>query len=161
MRHNRKNILFKVLAKYIRFLKELRSSYAHNIRDEDALRLSIEKNLDLVTGIGLAGAQKFVEGHNNVSIREIYPLKFCIRGVLKHRMQCAFIDFLHEKGAYENYMKNRYNQNKCKIVLHGQVMRWLDVCGFYWSDTVEGFDYWHNISNEWEDFCITTRIMEE
>lgn len=160
MQYNKKNILFKILAKYIRYLKELRSSYDHNIHDEDALTLSIAKNLDLVTGIGIVGAQNFVEGRN-VNIRELYPLKFTIRGTLKYKMQLAFIDFLREKGAYESYLNYRAYPYTRTMKLHEQVMRWVELCGFSWSLTPEGTEFWSAISCEWKDFCLVTTILDE
>ena len=158
MQYNKKNILFMVLAKYIRFLKELRCSYNPNIRGKDALRRSIRESLDLVTCT--VDAQNFVEGRD-VNIRGLYPSKFSIDGVRKNRMQLAFIDFLRERRAYENYLKYRGNPYTRKMALHEQVMRWVDICGFYWSETEEGYVFWQNISNAWKDFCITTPIMEE
>ena len=154
MRHNRKNILFKIFAKYIRYLKELRPSYDRNVHDDIVLFSKIKEELNLVGSI--REAQKFVEGHNNVSIREIYPLKFSIRGALKYKMQLAFIDFLREKGVYENYL--RYGG---KMALHGRVMRWIDVCGFFWTETEEGPEFWCKVSHEWKDFCLTTPILDD
>ena len=158
MEHNKKNILFKFFAKHLRFLKELRTSYDPNLYGKFQLSIKSKKELALIYGIG--DAMNFVRGHY-VDIRALYPLKYSVSGVRKHRMRRAFIDFLHEKGAYVNYMKYRGIRRSCKIVLHEQVMRWLDVCGFYWSETEEGYFFWENISNAWKDFCITTPIMDD
>ena len=133
MQYNKKNILFMVLAKYIRFLKELRCSYNPNIRGKDALRRSIRESLELVTCT--VDAQNFVEGRD-VNIRGLYPSKFSIDGVRKNRMQRAFIDFLREKGVYENYLKYRGLQHTRRVILHEQVMRWVEVCGFAWCYTL-------------------------
>lgn len=158
MQYNKKNILFMVLAKYIRFLKELRCSYNPNIRGKDALRRSIRESLELVTCT--VDAQNFVEGRD-VNIRGLYPSKFSIDGVRKNRMQRAFIDFLREKGVYENYLKYRGLQHTRRVILHEQVMRWVEVCGFAWCNTLEGTEFWCDICNEWKDFCLTTPIMED
>ena len=158
MQYNKKNILFKVFAKYLRFLKELRSSYDPNLYDKFDAFIKSEKELNLMFSIG--DAMNFVKGRY-AEARMLYPLKYSINGVRKHRMRCAFIDFLHERRVYESYLKYRGVQHTCKIALHDEVMRWLDICDFYWSETEEGYGFWQNISNEWKNFCLTTPIMEE
>lgn len=158
MEHNKKNILFKIFAKRLRFLKELRTSYDPNLYGKFQLFIKSKKELGLISSVG--NALNFVKS-GNVEIRKLYPLNFSIDGVRKNRMQLAFIDFLRERRAYENYLKYRGNPYTRKMALHEQVMRWVDICGFYWSETEEGYVFWQNISNAWKDFCITTPIMEE
>lgn len=158
MQHNRKNILFKVFAKYIRFLKELRSSYDSNIHGEHVLYLSLKSNLDLV--ISIADAQNFIDGRD-VDIRGLYPLRYSLGGIRKQKMECAFFDFLREKGVYEKYIEYRNDQYARNITLHSYVMRWVDVCDFYWVKTDEGPEFWNNVSNEWKDFCLTTPILDD
>ena len=134
MQHNRKNILFKIFAKYIRYLKELRSYYDSNIHGEHVLYLSLKSNLDLV--ISIADAQNFIDGRD-VDIRGLYPLRYSLGGTRKQKMECAFFDFLREKGVYEKYIEYRNDQYARNITLHSYVMRWVDACDFYWVKSLK------------------------
>lgn len=158
MQHNKKNILFKIFAKYLRYLKELRTSYDSNIHGEHVIYLSPKTNLDLV--INIMDAQNFVEGRD-VDIRGLYPLRYSLGGTRKRKMECAFFDFLHEKGVYEKYIEYRDDQHARNITLHSYVMLWVEVCGFSWAKTDEGPEFWNNVSNEWKDFCINTTILDD
>ena len=87
MQHNRKNILFKIFASYLRYLKELRSSRARNMRDDSVLFFKIKGELKLV--VSIVDAQNFVEGYD-VNIRGLYPSKYKIHGLRKENMERAF-----------------------------------------------------------------------
>ena len=150
--------MFKIFAKYIRYLKELRTYYDSNIHGEHALYLSLKSNLDLV--ISIADAQNFIDGRD-VDIRGLYPLRYSLGGIRKQKMERAFFDFLRKKGVYEKYIEYRNDQYARNITLHSYVMRWVDVCDFYWVKTDEGPEFWNNVSNEWKDFCIATTILDD
>ena len=158
MQYNRKNILFKIFASYLRFLKELRSSRARNMRDDSVLFFKIKGELKLVASI--MDAQNFVEGLD-VNVRGLYPSKYKICGTRKYKMENAFFAFLFKKGIYEKYMEYSSRHHTRAVVLHDEVMHWVDAGGFFWNDTDEGPEFWRGISHEWKDFCITTPILDE
>lgn len=158
MQYNKKNILFKIFAKQLRFLKELRSSYGNNIHDANSLFFKIKEELDLV--VSVMDAQYFVEVRD-VDIRGLYPSKYKIHGSHKDNMERAFFAFLLKKGIYEKYMDYSSDHHTHGVVLHDEVMRWIDVCGFFWTETEEGPEFWCDVSHEWKDFCITTTILDD
>ena len=158
MQYNKKNILFKIFASYLRFLKELRCSRARNMRDDSVLFFKIKGELKLV--VSIMDAENFVEGLD-VNVRGLYPSKYKIHGLRKDNMERAFFAFLFKKGIYEKYMEYSSGHHTRAVVLHNEVMRWVDAGGFFWNDTDEGTEFWRGISHEWKDFCITTPILDE
>lgn len=150
--------MFKIFASYLRFLKELRSSRARNMRDDSVLFFKIKGELKLV--VSIMDAQNFVEGLD-VNVRGLYPSKYKICGTRKYKMENAFFAFLFKKGIYEKYIEYSSGHYTRPVVLHDEVMRWVDAGGFFWNDTDEGPEFWRGISHEWKDFCITTPILDE
>ena len=76
-----------------------------------------------------------------------------------------FFAFLKENNAYDKWLYNlrkRHPSNEIwwwndfyQTLYEDRCLRAI-ICAFSWSYTVEGFQFWYNLSNEWSDYRIET-----
>lgn len=72
-----------------------------------------------------------------------------------------FLQWLKNKGVYEQYKENFINYSKHKSFLRFmsefRIDDYLMTC-FCWEKTLQGEDYWSHVYREWVDFCRKREI---
>lgn len=63
----------------------------------------------------------------------------------------AFDDFLKQKHVYINFYDYK---NKYKNVKHLDLIdtKYFTIAPFKWDETIEGYEFWGKIHNEWEKY---------
>jgi hypothetical protein len=67
-----------------------------------------------------------------------------------------FLDFLNIIGAYEKYLKNINPENLKNLIVDQKEHPEFDIkdivdYSFKWDSTNEGFEFWNNIDEQWND----------
>lgn len=163
MQHNRKNILFKALAKNFRRIKEIRASEPLLALSETALMMIVNREFPDI--VDAWSAQKIITDYKG-DMRCLCPLKLIVYGEVRESMKKAFADFLKKRQLFVRFNEYRGNDEKnlfspANKELSANVLYWLSSSGFYWTDTREGFDFWCKVNEEWRDFCLTTTILDD
>lgn len=163
MLNNKKNILFKALAKNLRRVKEIRSSGMLGTLDTLAITKNIDKEFPSIANIW--EARKIVFYYKG-DILCLCPQKLIVLGKVRESMKNAFADFLKKRRIYDCFQEykrhgGRDYTNYTDVELSENVLHWISSSGFYWHDTREGFYFWSNVNEEWRDFCLTTTVLDD
>ena len=163
MQYNKKNILFKVLAKNFRRVKEMRSLGALWALDRNALMKEINRAFPQI--LDMWEVQTIITEYKG-NMRCLCPRRLIVRGEVRESLKKAFTDFLNKKGLFDRF--HEYKRHNA-ISLHKlsddelseNVLYWISSSGFYWNDTREGFAFWSVVNHEWHDFCLATTILND
>ena len=163
MQYNRKNILFKALAKNFRRVKEMRSLGVLWASDRSALLKEVNKVFPQI--FDMWEAQSIITEYKG-NIRCLCPRRLIARGEVRESLKKAFADFLNKKGLFDRFheykRRNAISLHKLSNdELSENVLYWISSSGFYWNDTREGFDFWSTVNHEWLDFCLATTILND
>ena len=163
MQHNRKNILFKALAKNFRRVKEMRSLGILWAHDRSALLKEVNKVFPQI--FDMWEVQSIITEYKG-NIRCLCPRRLIARGEVRESLKNAFADFLKRRGLFDRY--NEYKgrntmglHNFADWELPDNVLYWISSSGFIWHNTCEGFAFWSNVNHEWHDFCLATTILDD
>ena len=163
MLFNRKNILFKALAKNFRRVKEIRSSEPLWVLNETVPMMIVNREFPDI--VNTWEAQRIITDYKG-DMRCLCPLKLIVFGEVRDSMKKAFADFLKKRQLFVRFNEYRGNDEKnlfspANKELSANVLCWISSSGFYWSETREGFDFWDGVNREWRDFCLTTTILDD
>jgi len=72
--------------------------------------------------------------------------------VIKTKAPC-FRCFLDKKNAYERFRRNLWTEKKLTVnqFLKSENQRYYFINSFVWDDTPEGYDFWDELSNDWNE----------
>ena len=163
MQYNKKNILFKALAKNFRRVKEIRYSVIMGTLNKTALMKAMNDEFPSIVDVW--EARKIVMDFKG-DMRCLCPQKLIVFDEVRDSMEKALADFLKKKQLLVRFNAYRTHFGKtssCFIdgKLPDNVLHWISASGFYWRDSCEGFAFWESVSREWRDFCLTTTILDD
>ena len=151
-----KNIYRIEAAKILRWIKEIRQSQEYSNMPYTKLLSDASKNFVYPPNIGTV---MNVYKHFNGNLKLLIPR--CIKPSKEQlqEMYYVFDKFLKDKRLYQTFTTHQ-NRDKTLTFYTNDIPLWVSTCGFKWSNTIQGWEFWHEISEEWKSICYTNSIMD-
>lgn len=151
-----KNIYRIEAAKVLRLIKEMRQSQHYSNMKYAEVLSDFTKRFMQKLNVGNA-MNAYVRFHGNLKLlvpRDIKPSNKQLQ-----EMYYVFAQFLKDKQLYETFIEHQ-GMNKALKFYTNDIPLWVSSCGFTWANTIQGWGFWRDISEEWKDFCYTNSIMD-